>query len=143
MAGPVFSTHEDDSAINKMISFRNYKGFKQIDKIKEFYKLGDELGSGSFGSVFLAVNKLTDKDVAIKVIKKKKIKEAKVYYELLQNELLVLEKTDHPHITRVFEILENNKNYFVVMELVRGGNLLEKIIKAQRFTEDHVCMIVH
>ena len=81
--------------------------------------------------------------MAIKVIKKKKIKEAKVYYELLQNELLVLEKTDHPHITRVFEILENKKNYFVVMELIRGGNLLEKVIAARQFTEDHVCMIVH
>lgn len=81
--------------------------------------------------------------MAIKVIKKKKIKEAQVYYELLQNELLVLEKTDHPHITRVFEILENKKNYFVVMELISGGNLLEKVIKAKRFTEDHACHVTY
>lgn len=51
-----------------------------------------------------------------------------VYDELLRQELQVLEITDHPHITKVYEILEDNKCYYVVMELLEGGNLLDKII---------------
>jgi len=62
---------------------------------------------------------------------------------LLQNELLVLEKTDHPNITRVFEILEDKTSYWVVMELIEGGNLLDKIIDCNKFNEDHACFIVH
>jgi len=81
--------------------------------------------------------------VAIKIIKKKKISEAEVYMELLQNELLVLEKTDHPHITRVFEIMEDKRNYYVVMEFLTGGNLLDKVISTQKFSEDHAAMIIH
>lgn len=63
--------------------------------------------------------------------------------ELLQNELLVLEKTDHPNITRVFEILEDKRCYWVVMELIEGGNLLDKIIGCNNFNEDHACFITH
>jgi calcium-dependent protein kinase len=51
------------------------------------------------------------------------------------NELEVLEKADHPNITRVFELLEDNRHYFVIMELCSGGNLLEKVIERQRITE--------
>ena len=63
--------------------------------------------------------------------------------ELLRNELLVLEETDHPHITRVFELMEDNKNFYVVMELLPEGNLLDKICEMTYFTEDHAVMILH
>ena len=65
------------------------------------------------------------------------------------DELMILEKTDHPHITRVFEIFENKKNYYVVMELVKGGDLLAKVIanaknnNGKGFTEAHVKMIIY
>jgi len=41
--------------------------------------------------------------------------------------LEILEITQHPNITRVFELMEDAKNYYIVMELITGGNLLEKI----------------
>lgn len=66
-----------------------------------------------------------------------------MYQELLQNELLVLEKTDHPNITRIFQILEDKRSYWVVMELIEGGNLLDKIISCNKFNEDHACFIIH
>ena len=75
--------------------------------------------------------------VAIKILRKKKLKENPVYLELLRNELFVLEKTDHPNITRVFEILEDKTRFFVVMELLSGGDLLNRIQMMDHFTEDH------
>lgn len=84
--------------------------------------------------------------MAIKVIEKKKVKEAEVYQELMQNELLMLEKTDHPHITRVFELMEDKQRYFVVMEYLVGGNLLERILKnsekGKTFTETQAAKIL-
>jgi len=53
----------------------------------------------------------------------------------MKQELEVLEKTDHPHITRVFELLEDRKSYYVIMELISGGNLLEKVIEMKTMTE--------
>ena len=54
----------------------------------------------------------------------------------------MLEITDHPHITKVYEILEDSKCYYVVMEYLEGGNLLDKVIKASCYTEDIVASIV-
>jgi calcium-dependent protein kinase len=45
------------------------------------------------------------------------------------NELQVLEAADHPNITRVFELMEDEKNFFVVMEYCSGGNLLNHMLK--------------
>jgi serine/threonine protein kinase len=47
----------------------------------------------------------------------------------------VLEATEHPNITRIFELLEDTTNYYIVMEVVTGGNLLDKLTKMHRFTE--------
>lgn len=53
-----------------MITFKNYKGFKHITSILDYYTLSKELGSGSFGAVNLAINLITKQKVAIKMIKK-------------------------------------------------------------------------
>ena len=72
---------------------------------------------------------------AIKTIKKKKLNEEEVYLELNKNELEILEVTQHPNITRVFELLEDQKNYYIIMEQITGGNLLDKIGTLSQFTE--------
>ena len=125
------------------ISLQHAKHIKHIDKIKDHYKMGKVLGKGAFGCVRQAVNKHTNVDVAIKVIKKKKICENMAYLQLLKNELYVLEKTDHPNITRCFEILETKKKIFVVMELLTGGDLFGKLQKMKNFSESHTAFIVH
>ena len=48
----------------------------------------------------------------------------------------MLEETVHPHITRVFELMEDQRNYYIIMELVSGGNLFDKIKSLRNFSED-------
>ena len=84
-----------------------------------------------------------ERKVAIKIIKKQKLRQNEVYMDLMRNELEVLEKTDHPHLTRVFELLEDSKHFYVVMEYMADGNLLDSIVKMDHFSEDHAAMIVH
>lgn len=88
------------------------------------------------------MNKATQQQVAIKIIRKKKIAENSAYMELMRNELFVLEKTDHPHVVRVFEILETKGKFFVVMEFLNEGDLMGKVMKMHNFSEDHAAMIV-
>ena len=61
----------------------------------------------------------------------------------MKQELAVLEATDHPNITRVFELLEDNKSYYVIMELISGGNLLEKVIEMKKLTEPIAADVVN
>lgn len=86
-----------------------------------------KLGAGAFGEVVLGEHNKSKVPCAIKIIKKKSLRVAQVYEELNKNELQVLEETNHPHITRVFELMEDSRTYYVVMELVAGGNLFDSI----------------
>ena len=53
----------------------------------------------------------------------------------MEQELEVLQKTDHPHIVRVMELMEDDVNFYIVSELVTGGELYDYIIKKKRLTE--------
>lgn len=55
--------------------------------------------------------------------------------DLMEQELEVLQKTDHPHIVRVMELMEDDVNFYIVSELVTGGELYDYIIKKKRLTE--------
>lgn len=65
-----------------------------------------------------------------------------IYQELNEQEFEVLEDTAHPHITRVFELMEDSRNYYIIMEYISGGNLLEKLSKVGSFTEGQVSRII-
>ena len=53
----------------------------------------------------------------------------------MEQELEVLSKTDHPHMVRVFELLQDDANFYIVTELVTGGELYDHIIKVKRIGE--------
>ena len=80
---------------------------------------------------------------AIKIITKQSLDEKKVYRELNKNELKVLEETIHPHITRVFELMEDSRNFYIVMELITGGDLFDVIKAQQKFGEKQAASIIH
>ena len=104
--------------------------------------MGKELGSGAFGTVKIGTHKVTGVPCAIKIIKKSSLAVAEVYQDLMRNELEVLEATNHPHITRVFELMEDNRNYYIIMELVSGGNLLDMVYKERNFTEAKAAQVM-
>ena len=59
-----------------------------------------------------------------------------------KNELAALEETVHPHITRVFELMEDDRCYYIIMELVSGGNLFDMIRSKHRFSESDAANII-
>ena len=65
-----------------------------------------------------------------------------MYQQLNKNEFEVLEATFHPHITRIFELMEDDRYYYIVMELISGGNLLEMIGKKRSFSESDAANII-
>ena len=126
----------------RILSFSAYKGFKQIDNCASKYKMTKQLGQGAFGTVWAAVHKQASAPCAVKIVSKHKLKEMEVYQELMMNELTVLEETVHPNITKVFELFEDSKNFYIICELISGGNMLEKMIEMESISEAQTSKII-
>lgn len=64
-----------------------------------------------------------------------------MYVQLLENELAILGSKSHPKIIRVIDLLEDRLNYFIVSEVVEGGELFKRLQVVENFTEDQACDI--
>eukprot|EP00008_Paramoeba_atlantica_P003769 CAMPEP_0201489446 /NCGR_PEP_ID=MMETSP0151_2-20130828/22808_1 /ASSEMBLY_ACC=CAM_ASM_000257 /TAXON_ID=200890 /ORGANISM="Paramoeba atlantica, Strain 621/1 / CCAP 1560/9" /LENGTH=395 /DNA_ID=CAMNT_0047875051 /DNA_START=91 /DNA_END=1275 /DNA_ORIENTATION=+ len=94
--------------------------------------IGDELGSGGCGSVFKAVNVDTNQESAAKVIDigqlaVKEMMRPKQIRNRIEREVNILRSLDHPHIVKLYEAMEKNEKYYIFMELVTNGELLDYI----------------
>jgi len=99
------------------------------------YRLGKTLGIGSFGKVKVAEHILTGHKVAIKILNRRKIK-AMDMDEKVRREIKILRLFMHPHIIRLYEIIESPNDIYVVMEYVKGGELFDYIVEKGRLVED-------
>ncbi|XP_024524195.1 SNF1-related protein kinase catalytic subunit alpha KIN10 [Selaginella moellendorffii] len=99
------------------------------------YKMGKTLGIGSFGKVKVAEHIPTGHKVAIKILNRRKIK-AMDMEEKVRREIKILRLFMHPHIIRLYEVVETANDIFVVMEYVKSGELFDYIVEKGRLQED-------
>ncbi|CDF32209.1 SNF1-related serine threonine protein kinase catalytic subunit alpha KIN10 [Chondrus crispus] len=98
------------------------------------YRLGKTLGVGSFGKVKLAEHEPTGKKVAVKILNRHKIR-AQQMEEKLKREIKILKMCLHPHIIRLYEVIETSTDVFVVTEYSSGGELFDYIVERGRLAE--------
>lgn len=105
--------------------------------ISEVFVLGEEIGRGSFSVVRKGRSKETGKTFAIKCIQKKFIK-----LHLLEREIGIMKQLKHPHILPLIDVFENKEFIFLVLELVIGGELFDKIVERGSYSEKDASSIV-
>lgn len=99
------------------------------------FKMLTTLGSGTYGKVVLVKHSETQKLYAMKILKKKEIKE-KNQVEHTKTERRVLEKVQHPFIVRMkYAFMDKEKLYFV-LDYCNGGELFFYLTNLRRFRED-------
>lgn len=81
------------------------------------------MGQGTFGQVRRAKHRLSNLKCAIKIIKKSIVERNATNKQLMKNELEVLSQVSHPNIVRVYDLLHDEKFFFVVTEQARYGDL--------------------
>ena len=126
----------------KPLSMNDYKKFKMINSIETKYKLGANLGAGAFGQVRRCVHLDTGNEFAIKVMKKEMVRKRKIYVKLLENELSILGSKSHPKIIRIVDLMEDKDNFYVVSEIVEGGELFKRLCQLESFTEQQAVNII-
>ncbi|CDW81372.1 protein kinase domain containing protein [Stylonychia lemnae] len=129
--------------LKNMLTSKDFRGFKKVDDINKHYTFFNTLGQGSFGKVMKAEHMKASADVAVKIIEKSKVREHKILEELMQNELKVLEETTHPHIMKIIQLLEDEDHYYIVSELLAGGELYERIVKMKHFSEKNAAILTY
>jgi len=98
------------------------------------YEIGRTLGEGPFGKVKFAVNTETNERVAIKILDKEKIQKQNMG-EQIKKEIAVMKMVKQRHVVNLLEVLASRTKIFIVLELVTGGELFDKIVTASRFDE--------
>ncbi|XP_016649485.1 PREDICTED: SNF1-related protein kinase catalytic subunit alpha KIN10 [Prunus mume] len=111
------------------------RGGSSADVYLPNYKLGKTLGIGSFGKVKIAEHALTGHKVAIKILNRRKIKNMEME-EKVRREIKILRLFMHPHIIRLYEVIETPSDIYVVMEYVKSGELFDYIVEKGRLQED-------
>ena len=81
------------------------------------------LGYGSFGNVYLEINKINKKFYAIKHIEKKRIQKALKTLEPIYNEIKIQSKICHQNVVKILYANESEKYFDIVLEYANRGNL--------------------
>nr|KAJ0207850.1 hypothetical protein LSAT_V11C500236580 [Lactuca sativa] len=124
---------------HSFLMFRNMdrtnRGGGSIETLLRNYKLGKTLGHGSFGKVKIAEHVLTGYKVAVKILNRRKLKNPEME-EKVRREIKICRLFVHPHIIRLYEVIETPLDIYVVMEYVKSGELFDYIVEKGRLHEN-------
>ncbi|NWH61652.1 HUNK kinase, partial [Geococcyx californianus] len=102
------------------------------------YLVGKMINKGSFAKVMEGMHIPTGEKVAIKVIDKRKAKQDSYILKNMKREPWIHQMVKHPNVVRLYETLETDNFYYMMMELCLGGDLLDRICDKKRLTEREV-----
>jgi len=103
------------------------------EDINLYYEITPKLlGTGNFSQVKKGITKGTKEQVAIKIIDKKRVKHKP---EMLSNEVEILIKIDHKNVIKLLDLFDTNDFLYLVMELVTGGELFDRIVERESYSE--------
>uniref|UniRef100_A0A6S8XBD2 Protein kinase domain-containing protein n=1 Tax=Chaetoceros debilis TaxID=122233 RepID=A0A6S8XBD2_9STRA len=116
-----------------------------LRQLEAEYDLRDELGSGTCGLVRRAIHRKSGKMVAVKIIaiggaggRNRSVLSSKKFEidPIIQAEANILKQLDHPYIVKLVDMFINpGKAVYLVMELLHGGDLFDRIVSKGRYTE--------
>eukprot|EP00004_Rigifila_ramosa_P012333 TRINITY_DN2665_c0_g1_i1.p1 TRINITY_DN2665_c0_g1~~TRINITY_DN2665_c0_g1_i1.p1 ORF type:complete len:437 (-),score=79.93 TRINITY_DN2665_c0_g1_i1:5-1132(-) len=102
------------------------------------YKVVKVIGEGAFGKVRLAVDTNTGEEVAVKTYHLAKLQPVEL--ERIRREVAALRVVSHPNVIKLAEAIEEKgKRIFLVLQLARGGDLLDYVDERGRLDEATTC----
>lgn len=115
---------------------------RQLD---DYYSLDGVLGSGGFSVVHKATSKETGEAVAVKTLKKHgnpSVSNALVENEIVVMNRIVEEVSPHPNVIHLVDVFEDEASIHLVLELCSGGELFDRIVTQERYSEAGAAAII-
>ncbi|KRJ99976.1 uncharacterized protein LOC6531042 isoform X4 [Drosophila yakuba] len=112
-----------------------------VDKLLRvgYYELEKTIGKGNFAVVKLATNIVTKTKVAIKIIDKTCLNEE--YLSKTFREIAILKSLRHPHITRLYEVMESQSMIYLVTEYAPNGEIFDHLVANGRMKEPEAARV--
>lgn len=114
------------------------KKFRWID---DFYEVGERIGEGAQGNVYLGSSRGSTHSVAIKIIDKSLL--TPTHEERLRREISTLKTLKHPNVMKLYDVFETAERVYIVSEAYRDGTLYDYLIRQSfKVEEEFVKAIV-
>uniref|UniRef100_A0A671LVQ0 Ribosomal protein S6 kinase n=1 Tax=Sinocyclocheilus anshuiensis TaxID=1608454 RepID=A0A671LVQ0_9TELE len=124
---------EEEAVVN--VTFLQQLHGKNI-LFSDGYLLKEDIGMGSFSVCKRCIHKATNTEYAVKVIDKTSTDPSEEIEILLRY-------GQHPNIITLKDVYDNGKQVYLVTELMRGGELLDRILKLKFFSEREASAVLH
>ncbi|KAM5246749.1 serine/threonine-protein kinase SIK2 isoform 2-T2 [Ctenodactylus gundi] len=98
-----------------------------------FYDIEGTLGKGNFAVVKLGRHRITKTEVAIKIIDKSQLDA--VNLEKIYREVQIMKMLDHPHIIRLYQVMETKSMLYLVTEYAKNGEIFDYLANHGRLNE--------
>ena len=102
--------------------------FTKGDKINDRYEIIKLIGEGGMANVYLAYDTILERNVAVKVLRGDLADDEK-FVRRFQREALSASSLNHPNIVEMYDVGEDNGNFYIVMEYIDGKTLKQLIKK--------------
>ena len=110
-------------------------------KVNSRYEIIKTIGEGGMANVYLAKDIILDRFVAIKVLRGDLASDEK-FVRRFQREALSASSLSHPNIVEIYDVGEDDGDYYIVMEYVEGKNLKQLLKKRGKLTVAEVVDIM-
>ncbi|KLO18071.1 Pkinase-domain-containing protein [Schizopora paradoxa] len=133
---------EENEAKSKLPTYKGLEGYKLVEK----------MGDGAFSNVYKAIDLASGQKVAVKVVRKFELNSSQDGNKHLNpqfkkrprvteranilKEVSIMRGINHPSIVKLLQFFESEEHYFLVLELMEGGELFHQIVKLTYFSEN-------
>ncbi|CAM9013085.1 unnamed protein product [Wickerhamomyces anomalus] len=119
--------HKSSSPEPKKPSLPQYK------ELSPRYIIQEQIGEGAFSKVFKAFDIELNKHVAIKIIEKQAMNKSQI--DSVLKEVSIMKRLNHPNIVTILNFINNDSKSFIILELLNGGEIFNKIVELTYFSE--------
>ncbi|XP_015184969.1 PREDICTED: myosin light chain kinase, smooth muscle-like [Polistes dominula] len=106
-------------------------------EFNEQYDIQSEIGRGKFGTVYRCKEKKTGLSLAAKVVNVSKKEDRRS----VEREVDIMRRLQHPRLIQLYDAIDNGKQIYVILELIEGGELFERVIDDDFLLTERSCAV--